>query len=106
MIVLKTHLLRFRNTFTANKKHIYCGEKTHLLRSSGIKNIHLYFVFFDRIMDPGGGIDAKRPKREIFGSQRSESYKVQRSDPEVALRSIAPGAEDHSVSYQSDHPLR
>lgn len=46
MIILKTHLLRFRKTFTANKKHIYCGEKTHLLRSSGIKKHPLVFCVF------------------------------------------------------------
>lgn len=56
-------------------------------------------------MDPGGGIYAPGSKREIFGSQKSESYKVQRSDPEVALRSVPPGAEDHSLSNQPDHAL-
>lgn len=48
--ILEKHLLRNRNTFTANKKNIYCDEKTHLLRNSQIKKHSLYFVFFGRIM--------------------------------------------------------
>ena len=46
MPLLKTHLLRSKNTFTAKQKNKYCEEKTHLLRKDFTKNTRPCQMFF------------------------------------------------------------